>query len=242
MQRKETYGTSGVRIKLRMFGGWDFKPDVFKQKDWVTVGYARGVPMGGDLPRPKAKAPSFIVQALKDPDDGNLDRIQIVKGWTRSGQTFEKIYDVAWSGNRKLEPTTGRVAAELAVGDTVNVENASYTNTIGAVELKTVWTDPIRSRHPRLLLRPGVADSDATLDNLRRQGTGYSAASRRARDRAGARMVLAYLVHADRRGGEERKGGWPGGVRPETEGCGRARRRSLKELIVGKSLAPCVTS
>lgn len=139
MQRKETYGTSGVRIKLRMFGGWDFKPDVLKQKDWVTVGYARGVPMGGDLPSPKAKAPSFIVQALKDPDDGNLDRIQIVKGWTRSGQTFEKIYDVAWSGNRKLEPTTGRVAA---VSDTVNVENASYTNTIGAVELKTVWTDP----------------------------------------------------------------------------------------------------
>ena len=99
MQRKETFGTSGVRIKVRMFGGWDFKPDVFKQKDWVAVGYARGVPMGGDLPAPKAKAPSFIVQALKDPDDGNLDRIQIIKGWTRSGQTFEKIYDVAWSGN-----------------------------------------------------------------------------------------------------------------------------------------------
>ena len=139
MQRKETFGTSGVRIKVRMFGGWDFKPDTLKQKDWIAIGYAQGVPMGGDLPASKSKAPTFIVQALKDPDEGNLDRIQIIKGWTRSGQTFEKIYDAAWSGNRKVDPSTGKVAA---VGDTVNVQNASYTNAIGAVELKTIWTDP----------------------------------------------------------------------------------------------------
>ena len=139
MQRKETFGTSGVRIKVRMFGGWDFKPDVFKQKNWAATGYARGVPMGGDLAAPQGKSPSFIVQAIKDPDDANLDRIQIVKGWTKSGQIFEKVYDVAWSGKRKPDAHTGKVPA---VGSTVDVKKASYTNTIGSVELKTVWTDP----------------------------------------------------------------------------------------------------
>jgi Protein of unknown function (DUF3604) len=138
MQRKETFATSGVRIKVRMFGGWDFKPDVLKLKDWVAAGYALGVPMGGDLPAPKAKSPSFIVWAVKDPDEANLDRLQIVKGWTKSGQIFEKVYDVAWSGNRKRD-ATGKVPA---VGNTVDVKNASYTNTIGSVELKAVWTDP----------------------------------------------------------------------------------------------------
>jgi hypothetical protein len=91
------------------------------------------------LPAPKAKAPSFIVWAVKDPDDANLDRIQIVKGWTKSGQIFERVYDVAWSGNRKVDAQTGKVPA---VGSTVDIKNASYTNTIGSVELKTVWTDP----------------------------------------------------------------------------------------------------
>jgi Protein of unknown function (DUF3604) len=139
MQRKETFGTSGVRIKVRLFGGWEYRPDVLKQKDWVKVAYAGGVPMGGDLPAAKGKAPSFIVQAVKDPDDGNLDRIQIVKGWTRNGQTFEKIYDVAWSGDRKIDPATGKLEP---VGSTVDILNATYKNTIGAVELKQVWTDP----------------------------------------------------------------------------------------------------
>jgi len=140
MQRKETFGTSGVRIKVRLFGGWEYRPDVLKQKDWVKIAYAGGVPMGGDLPAPKGKAPpSFVVQAIKDPDDGNLDRIQIVKGWTRNGQTFEKIYDVAWSGNRNIDPASGKLEA---VGSTVDIMNATYKNTIGAVELKQVWTDP----------------------------------------------------------------------------------------------------
>jgi hypothetical protein len=139
MQRKETFATSGVRIRVRMFGGWDFKPDVLKQKDWAKAGYAGGVPMGGDLSAPKSKAPSFIVWAVKDPDEANLDRVQIVKGWTKSGQIFEKVYDVAWSGNRKPDGATGKIPD---VGNTVDVKNASYTNTIGAVELKTVWTDP----------------------------------------------------------------------------------------------------
>ncbi len=139
MQRKETFGTSGVRIKVRMFGGWGFRPEVLKRKDWVAAGYADGVPMGGDLSAPTAKAPSFIVQAVKDPQEANLDRIQIVKGWSSSGQIFEKVYDVAWSGKRKPAAATGKLPA---VGNTVDVKDASYTNTIGAVELKTVWTDP----------------------------------------------------------------------------------------------------
>jgi hypothetical protein len=139
MQRKETFGTSGVRIKVRMFGGWEYGQEALKQKDWVKVAYAGGVPMGGDLPAAKGKAPSFIVQAIKDPDDAKLDRIQIIKGWTKNGQTFEKIYDVAWSGDRKIDPTTGKLAP---VGNTVDIVNATYKNTIGAVELKQVWTDP----------------------------------------------------------------------------------------------------
>jgi hypothetical protein len=139
MKRKETFATSGVRIKVRMFGGWDYSPDVVNSKDWVKTGYAKGVPMGGDLPARTGKAPTFIVWAVKDPNDGNLDRIQIIKGWSKSGQSFEKIYDVAWSGDRNPDPATGKVPA---VGNTVDVKNASYTNSIGAVELKKVWTDP----------------------------------------------------------------------------------------------------
>ena len=149
MQRKETFGTSGPRIKVRLFGGWGFSPDALKQKDWVKIGYANGVPMGGDLPPPKGKAPSFIVWAVKDPDEANLDRIQIVKGWTRNGQIFEKVYDVAWSGTRKLARASvqnvlysGNEMTLPPVGNTVDIKNASYKNTIGAVELKTVWTDP----------------------------------------------------------------------------------------------------
>jgi Protein of unknown function (DUF3604) len=139
MQRKETFGTSGVRIKVRLFGGWEYGQEALKQKDWVKLAYAGGVPMGGDLPAAKGKAPSFIVQAVKDPEDGNLDRIQIIKGWTKNGQTFEKIYDVAWSGDRKVDPATGKLAP---VENTVDIMTASYTNTTGAVELKQVWTDP----------------------------------------------------------------------------------------------------
>jgi hypothetical protein len=150
MQRKEVFGTSGVRIRVRLFGGWEYKEDALKQKDWQVAAYKGGVPMGGDLPELKGKAPSFIVQAVKDPDDANLDRIQIIKGWTRDGQIFEKIYDVAWSGDRLFD-RGGPVRTALvrrgelklpAVGNTVDVKNASYTNTIGAAELKTVWTDP----------------------------------------------------------------------------------------------------
>jgi Protein of unknown function (DUF3604) len=140
MQRKEVFGTSGVRIPVRLFGGWKFDEQLWNDKDWVKTAYANGVPMGGDLPAEQTgKAPSFVVWAVKDPDDGNLDRIQIVKGWTKSGQIFEKVYDIAWSGDRKPDTATGKVPA---VGSTVDISKATYTNTIGATELKKVWTDP----------------------------------------------------------------------------------------------------
>lgn len=140
MQRKETFATSGPRIKVRFFGGFGFAPQALDAKDWVKDAYAKGVPMGGDLPAPKAgAAPSFLVWAVKDPTSGNLDRVQIVKGWSKSGQSFEKIFDVVWAGDRKPDFITGRVPA---IGSTVDLKNASYTNSIGAVELKTVWTDP----------------------------------------------------------------------------------------------------
>ncbi len=139
MWRKETFGTSGPRLKLRFFGGWEFGADAAKQKDFVKAGYAKGVPMGADLPPPKGKAPSFVVWALKDPTSGNLDRIQIVKGWTNSGQSFEKVFDVAWAGDRKPGAVTGKLPP---IGNTVDIAKASYTNSIGSVELKTSWTDP----------------------------------------------------------------------------------------------------
>jgi hypothetical protein len=139
MQRKEVFGTSGVRIKVRLFGGWDYDKGLLSQADWVKTAYAGGVPMGGDLPEAKGKVPSFVVWAVKDPADGNLDRIQIIKGWTKEGQIFEKVFDVAWSGDRQPDPTTGKLPP---VGSTVDITKATYTNDIGAVELKAVWTDP----------------------------------------------------------------------------------------------------
>ncbi len=139
MQRKETFAVSGPQIQVRFFGGWEYTADMLKGADWPKTGYAKGVPMGGDLPPSQAKAPTFLVWAVKDPTSGNLDRIQVVKGWTRSGQSFEKVFDVVWSGDREPDKWTGIVPP---MGSTVDLEQATYTNTIGSVELKTMWTDP----------------------------------------------------------------------------------------------------
>ena len=140
MQRRETFGTSGTLIKVRFFGGWNFTEADLKTTDAVRTGYARGVPMGSDLKAPAGKAPSFLVMASKDPKSGNLDRVQIVKGWLDAdGKQQEKVYDVAWSGARAPDPKSGKVPP---VGDTVNAATAEYTNSIGAAELSTVWTDP----------------------------------------------------------------------------------------------------
>lgn len=140
MQRKETYSTTGSRMIVRLFGGWDFLPQDADNRLPAQVGYTKGVPMGGDLSAaPQGKAPTFLVAALKDPIGANLDRYQIIKGWlNKDGSVREKVYDVAWSGDRK----PGSDGKLLPVGDTVDVANATWTNTIGAPELITVWKDP----------------------------------------------------------------------------------------------------
>jgi hypothetical protein len=141
MKRKETYATTGSRMIVRFFGGWEFDNKDAGNRLPARAGYAKGVPMGGNLSAaPEGKtAPTFLVAALKDPIGGNLDRIQIVKGWKDSkGKTHEKVYDVVWSDDRKPD-AKGKLPA---VGNTVDVANATWTNTIGATELITVWMDP----------------------------------------------------------------------------------------------------
>ena len=144
MRRKETYATSGPRIAVRFFGGWAYPADLVQQRDWIQQAHQNGVPMGGDLParagrNATAAAPNFAVWAMRDPESGNLDRIQVIKGWLdENGKSREKVFDVAWSGQRQPD------AAGLLppVGNTVNAADASYTNSIGADQLATVWTDP----------------------------------------------------------------------------------------------------
>jgi uncharacterized protein DUF3604 len=140
MERKETYATTGPRMVVRFFGGWDFVAADAHGRLPADAGYAKGVPMGGDLRRaPAGKSPTFLVAALKDPMSGNLDRVQVVKGWVDAkGARQEKVYDVAWSGDRK----PGADGKLPAVGNTVDVANATWTNTIGSPELIAVWKDP----------------------------------------------------------------------------------------------------
>jgi len=141
MQRKETFGTSGPMIKLRFFASWDLAAGTLDAPDFVKQAYAGGVAMGGDL-RPSAdaaKAPTFFVTAMKDPKSGNLDRVQIVKGWLDAkGAQHERVYDVAWSGERK----PGADGKLPAVGDTVDAAKGTYTNSIGTGQLSAAWTDP----------------------------------------------------------------------------------------------------
>jgi hypothetical protein len=140
MMRKETYATTGSRMTVRFFGGWNFTEADTETRLPANAGYSRGVPMGGDLRKgPADKSPSFLVAALKDPYSGNLDRIQIVKGWLNAdGETEERVYDVAWSGDRQAD-ADGTLPP---VGNTVNVSKATWSNSIGSPELMTVWIDP----------------------------------------------------------------------------------------------------
>ena len=141
MKRKEVYATTGTRIRVRVFGGWNFEPDDVVRPDFIAQGYRRGVPMGGDLiSPPDSKSPSFMIRALRDPDGANLDRMQIIKGWLdQDGALQERIYDVAVSDGREIGDD-GRATAE--VGNTVDVANATYTNTIGDALMAAHWTDP----------------------------------------------------------------------------------------------------
>jgi hypothetical protein len=140
MKRKETYATTGSRMTVRFFGGWNFGESDTRTRLPARVGYEKGVPMGGDLSNaPEGKAPTFLVAAAKDPYSGNLDRIQIVKGWLdANGETREKVYNVVWSGDR--EP--GSDGKLPPVGNTVDVESATWSNSIGSPELIGVWKDP----------------------------------------------------------------------------------------------------
>ena len=155
MYRKETFGVSGPHIKVRFFGGWGYGKDIVNAGDWVKQSYAGGVPMGADLPPMpsggKGTAPRFVVWAVKDPTSANLDRIQVVKGWTQNGQSFEKVFDVAWSGDRKPDKWTGRVPA---IRSTVDLEKATYTNErrLGGAE-DGVDRSGVRREPARLLLR-----------------------------------------------------------------------------------------
>ena len=139
-QRKEVYATTGSRITVRVFAGWNFNGDEVEREDFADRGYAGGVPMGGDLTAaPKGKAPSFQVRALRDPDNANLDRVQVIKGWLdKKGKTHESIYDVVCSDDRAIK----KRRCEKPVGSTVNVADASYTNTIGDPLLTAYWKDP----------------------------------------------------------------------------------------------------
>ena len=141
MKRKEVYATTGTRIRVRVFGGWDFEPDDVVRADFIDQGYRRGVPMGGSLiSRPEDEVPSFMIRALRDPDGANLDRLQIIKGWLdKDGELQERIYDVAVSDGRKIGDD-GRATEE--VGNSVDVATASYTNSIGDAVMAAHWSDP----------------------------------------------------------------------------------------------------
>lgn len=139
LMRREVYSSTGPRMTVRLFGGHDFTARDFEGTGWVRAGYKRGVPMGGEL-ADTGEAPTFMIEALKDPQGANLDRVQVVKGWIdASGRAQEKVFDVAWSDPERRKPVNGKVPA---VGDTVNRAKASYTNTIGARQLRRLWTDP----------------------------------------------------------------------------------------------------
>lgn len=140
MKRKETFATTGTRIRVRVFGGWSFKESDLVRSDFAAHGYANGVPMGGDLTNgPAGGVPTLLVRAIRDPDGANLDRIQIIKGWTTAeGAPEEKVYDVAWSGNRVPGPDSKLPP----VGNTVDLAQPGYTNAIGKPFLDAFWKDP----------------------------------------------------------------------------------------------------
>ncbi len=142
MARKEVYATTGTRITVRVFAGWDFQPEEVQRPDFAEQGYSRGVPMGGDLRDAPAGGgvPSFMVRAVRDPDGANLDRIQVIKGWVDSkGDMQERIYDIAVSDEREIG-IDGRSKEE--VGNTVDIKTATYTNSIGDAMFMTHWQDP----------------------------------------------------------------------------------------------------
>jgi Protein of unknown function (DUF3604) len=176
--RREVYATTGPRMSVRMFAGWSFSSSLFTG-DWVKAAYSKGVPMGGNLSAGKG-TPSFVVQALKDPIGANLDRIQIVKGWVDAkGLAQEKIYDVVWSAPKKRKIAKGRLTP---VGDTVDLATASYSNSIGAPELRTVWRDPDFTKGQKAFYYARVLEIPTP------RWTAYDAVRFKAKPSAGAKL------------------------------------------------------
>jgi len=171
-KRREVYATTGPRIVLRFFGGWDYTDADAARPDFAAVGYGKGVPMGGDLAQAESgKSPRFLIRAVKDPDGANLDRVQVVKGWRAGdGELFERVYDVAWGGDREIE---GGVLEH--VGSTVDLDAATYLNTIGAPELAVTWTDPDFDRRHEAFYYVRVLEIPTprwTAHDIVRYGTG----------------------------------------------------------------------
>ena len=195
MARKETYATTGTRIRVRVFGGFGFEEDDLYQSDFARYGYDNGVPMGGDLSAaPRGAAPTFLIRALRDPDGANLDRIQVVKGWLDTdGTTHERIWDVAVSDGRTIG-ADGR--CDQPVGDTVDVEDATFTNAIGAAAMHAYWKDPDFDPERRAFYYIRVVEIPTpALDYDRRQGLRCRASLRRPCKHSGTSLYLAYLVH-----------------------------------------------
>ena len=140
LKRKEVYGSTGPRVTVRFFGGWDYTDDDAHSPTLAAIGYAGGVPMGSDLTSaPRRESPSFLIRAVKDPEHANLDRVQVIKGWQdKKGKLHERVYDVAWSGDRKIDKD-GKLPS---VGSTVDLASATYSNSIGTAELSVTWRDP----------------------------------------------------------------------------------------------------
>ena len=184
LHRRETYGTTGTRMIVRFFGGWDYNQDDTESRRLAEVGYGKGVPMGGDLKdAPKGKSPTFLVAALRDPIGANLDRIQIVKGWMDAkGKLHEKVHDVVWGDADKRKP--GKDGKLPAVGNTVDLENANWANTIGDPELITVWKDPDFDAKQRAFYYARVLEIPTP------RWTAYDARRFGARPLPGTRLVL----------------------------------------------------
>ncbi len=194
MERKETYATTGPRMVVRFFGGWDFEAKDAQNRLPARIGYEKGVPMGGDLREaPEGKSPTFLVAALKDPIGANLDRIQIIKGWLdTNGEVHEQIYDVVWSGDRR-PGTDGKLSS---VGNTVDVANATWTNTIGDPELITVWKDSDFDPNQRAFYYARVLEIPTprwTAYDAKRFGV---TTARHYDDTPGTRLHIADLVYA----------------------------------------------
>ena len=196
MKRRETYATTGPRMAVRFFGGYDFEAKDAANRMPAAVGYGKGVPMGGDLgSAPQGKAPTFLVAALKDAIGANLDRIQVIKGWLdKDGKTQERVYDVVWSGGRKA----GADGKLPPVGNTVDIESATWTNTIGAPELdRRLEGSGVRRGPAGFLLRARARDTDAALDGVRREEVRREAPAGNDDGDPGARVHVADLVHAE---------------------------------------------